>query len=147
MGGEHGSRPNGPGVSWPQLAEMLESGLCTLGNHTHDHVRPEDLTERQLDACTAAVQENLGVTPQHFTYPWGIPVPRMEPAMRARFRSASTGHLGRNGSDADRMRLRRLPVRRTDPDRFFAAKLSGGLRAERTYAALVRLGKGLGLRG
>ena len=133
-------------MSWAQLGEMLESGLCTLGNHTHDHVRPEALTEDQLDACTSAVQENLGVTPHHFTYPWGIPVPRMEPALKARFRSASTGHLGRNGCDIDRMRLRRLPVRRTDPDRFFASKLNGDLGPERSYARLVRLGKGLGLR-
>ncbi len=81
----------------------------------------------QLDACTAALEENLGVTPHHFTYPWGVPVPSMEGAMRARFRSASTGHLGRNAPGADRMRLRRVPVRRTDPDRFFAAKLSGGI--------------------
>ena len=139
--------PRGRGMSWAQLEEMLESGLCTVGNHTHDHVRPEKLTEHQLDACTAALEDNLGVTPRHFTYPWGVPVPTLEPAMRARFRSASTGHLGRNGPETDRMRLRRLPVRRTDPDRFFASKLNGGLRAERSYAALVRLGKGLGLRG
>ena len=126
---------------------MLESGLCTIGNHTHDHCPPERLTEAQLDACTAAVEENLGVTPRHFTYPWGISVPSMEPAMRARFRSASTGTLGRNTPDTDRLRLVRLPVRRTDPDRFFAAKLTGGLAPERAYATLVRLGKGLGLRG
>jgi peptidoglycan/xylan/chitin deacetylase (PgdA/CDA1 family) len=134
-------------MSWAQLVDMLDSGLCTLGNHTHDHVRPEALTEDQLDACTTALQENLGITPHHFTYPWGTPVPLMEGALRARFRSASTGQLGRNGAETDRMRLRRLPVRRTDPDRFFASKLMGGLGPERMYAGLVRLGKGIGLRG
>jgi peptidoglycan/xylan/chitin deacetylase (PgdA/CDA1 family) len=137
----------GRGLSWAQLHEMLDSGLCTIGNHTRDHARPEHLTEEQLDSCTAAVEEHLGVTPRHFTYPWGITVPSMEEAMRARFRSASTGRLGRNPVDTDRMRLTRLPVRRTDPDRFFAAKLTGGLVPERAYATLVRLGKGLGLRG
>ena len=45
------------------------------------------------------------------------------------------------------MRLRRVPVRRTDPDRFFPAKLHGSLRPERAYAGLVRTGKAVGLSG
>ncbi len=35
--------PAGRGLSWPQLNEMVASGLCTIGNHTHRHVRPEEL--------------------------------------------------------------------------------------------------------
>lgn len=137
----------GRGLSWPQLAEMVDSGLCTVGNHTHRHVRPERLTEAELDECTSSVERHLGVTTRHFTYPWGVPVPSMDNALRARFRSASTGELGRNGPDVDRMRLRRVPVRRTDPDRYFAAKLTGGLVPERTYAAIVRSAKLLRMRG
>lgn len=137
----------GIGLTWRHLEEMLASGLCTIGNHTHDHVRPEELTADQLDRCQAAVQHHLGVTPAHFTYPWGIPVPRLEPELRARFRSASTGELGRNEPDADRMLLRRIPVRRTDPDSFVARKLTGDLSPERAYARLVRLGKSAGLSG
>lgn len=137
----------GIGLTWRQLEEMLASGLCTIGNHTHDHARPEELTADQLDRCQAAVQHHLGVTPAHFTYPWGIPVPALESDLRARFRSASTGELGRNGPDTDRMRLRRIPVRRTDPDSFVARKLTGDLSPERAYARLVRLGKSAGLSG
>lgn len=137
----------GLGMTWEQLAEMVESGLSTIGNHTHDHVRPEALTEADLDACTEAVRDHLGVETKHFTYPWGIPVPELEPALRARFRSASTGILGRNLPDTDRMLLKRVPVRRTDPDRFFAAKLTGNLVPERAYSAVVRVAKRLGARG
>lgn len=137
----------GQGLTWGQLAEMVESGLCTVGSHTHNHVRPELLSEAELNACTDAVREHLGVTPQHFTYPWGIPVPALENALRARFRSASTGELGRNLPETDRMRLKRVPVRRTDPHRFFAAKLAGNLFPERAYAAAVRLAKRVGARG
>ena len=137
----------GQGLSWRQLAEMVESGLCTVGNHTHTHVPPESLTEEELDLCTSTVEQQLGVTPAHFTYPWGVRVDDAERALRARFRSASTGVIGRNGPDADPMRLRRVPVRRTDPDRFFAAKLHGSLRSERAYAGLVRTGKAVGLSG
>lgn len=133
----------GCGLTWEQLRTMVDSGLCTVGNHTHHHVRPEALTTDELDACTAAVEENLGVTPRHFTYPWGIPVPGMGEELRFRFRSASTGELGRNLPGADPLRLRRIPVRRTDPDGFFTAKLSGNLAPERAYDALVRAAKAL----
>jgi hypothetical protein len=44
------------------------------------------------------------------------------------------------------MRLRRVPVRRTDPLEFFRAKLSGQLRAERAYQRLVAAAKLAGLR-
>ena len=136
----------GKGMSWAQLSEMVGSGLCTVGNHTHRHVRPDDLSVDEVDACTAAVESRLGVVPRHFTYPWGVRVPTMERALRARFRSASTGDLGRNLPGTDRLRLARVPVRQTDPDQFFAAKLTGALGPERAYARILRLGKAVGLR-
>lgn len=135
----------GIGLTWDQLGEMVESGLCTVGNHTHTHARPEQITEEELDVCSEAIERHLGVRPRHFTYPWGVAVPALEPALRDRFRSCSTGELGRNAPDADRARLRRVPVRRTDPDRFFAAKLTGGLGRERAYGAVVAVAKSLGL--
>lgn len=135
-----------PALTWPQLAEMVDSGLCTVGNHTHAHVRPEQLSEDQLDRCSEVLEQRLGVLPAHFAYTWGIPVPAMEPALRARFRTAATGELGRNLPDADRLRLRRVPVRGTDPLPFFDAKLKGGLRAERAYGGVVALAKQVGAR-
>lgn len=136
----------GPALSWDQLGEMVASGLCTVGNHTHHHVRPEVLDEAELDRCSAEVHRHLGVVPRHFTYPWGIPVPALEPALRQRFRTASTGELGRNLPGTDRMRLRRVPVRGSDPLAFFQAKLSGGLGPERAYAGIVATAKRVGLR-
>lgn len=131
----------GRGLSWDQIRKMQDSGLLTLGNHTHTHVRPHLLTEAELDACNEAVFRRCGVRPQHFTYPWGIPVPAMESALRVRFRSASTGELGRNLPGQDFMRLNRVPVRRTDPEAFFAAKLGGDLLPERVYDGVVGLAK------
>ena len=133
-------------ISWDQLGEMVESGLCTVGNHTHDHVPPDALDEEQLDRCSDLVRERLGVRPQHFAYPWGIAVERMRPALDARFRSVATGRVGRNGPGSDRLALARVPVRRSDPLDFFRAKLSGGLFAEHTYQALVTTAKRVGSR-
>jgi hypothetical protein len=110
----------------------------TFGNHTHTHAPPNRLNTDELDRCTALLQEHLGVTPKHFAYTWGVPVPRMEPALRARFRSAATRQLGRNLPGHNPMRLRRISVRRSDPPGFFAAKLCGRLLPERAAAFMAR---------
>jgi peptidoglycan/xylan/chitin deacetylase (PgdA/CDA1 family) len=133
-------------LTWEQLHEMVESGLCTVGNHTHTHVRPELLSEHELDRCTAEIEQHLKVTPRHFAYTWGVRVPQMEPALRDRFLSAATGQLGRNLPGCDPVRLLRVPVRRTDPLPFFEAKLHGQLLPEKVYARIVTAAKRAGVR-
>ncbi|MGH8893773.1 MAG: polysaccharide deacetylase family protein [Actinomycetes bacterium] len=135
-----------PALTWEQLSEMVESGLCTVGNHTHTHVRPELLSDDELDKCTADIEGRLGVTPRHFAYTWGVPVPALERSLRPRFRSAATGELGRNLPGDDPLRLRRIPVRQSDPIAFFRAKLEGGLLPERAYGTLVAAAKRAGAR-
>ncbi|MFC8452842.1 polysaccharide deacetylase family protein [Kitasatospora sp. NPDC057223] len=135
-----------PALSWEQLREMTESGLCTVANHTRSHARPELLSTAELDACNDDVEQHLGLRPRHYAYTWGVPVPHMEPALRARFRSAATGRAGRNEPGADLVRLRRIPVRRTDPIDFYRAKLYGRLIPERAYARIVATAKAVGVR-
>lgn len=132
-------------LSWDQLGEMVSSGLCTVGNHTHSHAEPDRLDERELDRCAQVVEAALGLVPEHFAYPWGVPVPAMDGPLRARFRSAVTGSLGRNLPSADPLRLARLPVRASDPLPFFDAKVFGSLAPERAYAAVVGAAKRAGV--
>ena len=61
----------GPALTWDQLAEMVGSGLCTIGNHTHSHVRPELLTEAELDRCSTEIEQHLGVTAAALHLPVG----------------------------------------------------------------------------
>jgi len=136
----------GPGLTWAQLAEMVGSGLCTVGNHTHTHARPERVSADELDICTAEVERHLGVRPEHFAYTWGVPAPQAEPAIRTRFRSAALGSLGVNRPGQDPHALVRIPVRRTDPLPFFRAKLGGSILPERAYAAVVGAAKRVGAR-
>ena len=136
----------GPALTWAQLEEMLASGLCSIGNHTFSHARPELLTEEELDRCSADVEEHLGVRPQHFAYCWGVDVPPMRPALAERFRTAATAEVGRNLPGTDPMAWRRIPVRGSDPIEFFRAKLRGGLLPERAYGALVTSAKKAGVR-
>jgi peptidoglycan/xylan/chitin deacetylase (PgdA/CDA1 family) len=139
----------GPALAWGQVAEMAGSGLCTVGNHTSSHPRPEKLTPAELDQCSNAVEEHLGpaARPRHFAYTWGVEVPWMRQSLRMRFRSAATGRLGRNLPEYDPMALRRVPVRGSDPIEFFEAKLGGHLLPERAYSAAVAVAKRLGARG
>lgn len=137
----------GPALTWDQVGEMVDSGLCTVGNHTASHARPEQVDEAELDRCSDAIESEIGARPHHYADPWGARHPRIEPALRARFRTAATGRVGRNSPSADLHRLCRIPVRRTDPIEFFRAKLGGGLVPERTYASVVAAAKAVGLRG
>jgi peptidoglycan/xylan/chitin deacetylase (PgdA/CDA1 family) len=142
--GSTGTSAGSPALTWDQIDEMYASGLVTIGNHTRSHARPQALTATELDEASDDIERRLGLRAAHFAYTWGIPVPDMEHALRCRFRSAATGVLGRNLPGCDPIRLRRVPVRRTDPPGFFRAKLSGRLGQERAYAAVVRLGKKAG---
>lgn len=145
-----GSTASGPapGLTWAQVAEMANSGLCTVGNHTHTHPAPVKLTPAELDCCSDAVEEHLGAwaRPRHFAFTWGVEVPWMRQALRVRFRSAATGRLGRNLPGYDPMALRRVPVRGSDPIEFFAAKINGRLLPERAYSLAVATAKRLGVR-
>lgn len=136
-----------PALTWDQLKEMRDSGLCTIANHTHTHVRPELLDVDELDRCTHTIKEQLGVDARHFAYTWGVPVPAMEQALRERFVSSATGQLGRNLPGTDPARFARVPVRRTDPVEFFRAKLHGGLVPEKVYGGIVTAAKRAGVSG
>lgn len=144
--GSTASQP-GPALSWEQAGELAADPRCTVANHTHTHPRPERLTPEELDACTHALRARLGVEPRHHTYTWGVPVTAMEPELRARFRSTTTGEVGRNHPGVDFHRLRRVPVRASDPLGFFRAKVGGSLRAERVYGGAVTVAKRAGARG
>ncbi|GJF31993.1 hypothetical protein KNE206_46930 [Kitasatospora sp. NE20-6] len=135
-----------PGLDWDQLREMTASGLCTVANHTRTHARPVLLTTAELDGCNDDVEEHLGTRPRHFAYTWGVPVPHMAVALRARFRTAATGEVGRNLPGSDPARFCRVPVRRTDPIDFYRAKLHGRLVPERAYARIVATAKAVGAR-
>ena len=63
-----------PAVTWDQLGCWLESGH-EIGSHTNTH---SDLTKcsaqelmDEVELTREIIKEKLGVTPSHFSYPWG----------------------------------------------------------------------------
>ncbi|MGI8684206.1 MAG: polysaccharide deacetylase family protein, partial [Acidimicrobiales bacterium] len=129
------AREAGSGLAWDQLVEMAGSGLCTVGNHTFTHPRPPDLTPDELDRCSAAVEAHLGpdARPRHFAYTWGVDAPWMHLALRARFRSAATGRLGRNLPGYDPMAVGRHPGRGRGGREVFLGQLGWGVCFEKDH--------------
>lgn len=62
-------------LHWEHLRQMLSSGLLTLGNHGHQHLHLDKLSEQQLVAeveqANRLIHEHTQITPVHFCYPYG----------------------------------------------------------------------------
>ncbi|WP_077310125.1 polysaccharide deacetylase family protein [Terribacillus halophilus] len=70
-------------ATWPQLQEMVDSGLATIGSHTYDMHRLEDdkplflhdkdlkAFRKDLDKSITTIKDQLNVTPTTFAYPYG----------------------------------------------------------------------------
>ena len=127
-----GGRPD----SWGGLADMVSTGLATIGSHTHRHVlldRVDAATARdEVDRSAGMIEEKLGRQCQHFAYPKAlVGSSEAQAEVRRRFASAAlaAGRVNVAGS-ADLHRLWRTPIQRQDGMRWFKRKATGGLRLE-----------------
>jgi peptidoglycan/xylan/chitin deacetylase (PgdA/CDA1 family) len=64
-----------PLVSWQQLQFMADTGLLTVGSHTHGHdtalpLDPEVLC-KDIDLSLSALDDHLGLRPRTFAFPKG----------------------------------------------------------------------------
>lgn len=65
-------------MTWEQLKEVKAAGV-EIGNHTHSHKffldeskdTRYDSFEKEIKQSQALIKENLGITPDLFTYPYG----------------------------------------------------------------------------
>lgn len=69
-------------LKWPQVREMLESGLCEVASHGHKHGRMPNMSKanvlKELNRSRELIVERAGVTPRAFVYPFGIVDERVE---------------------------------------------------------------------
>jgi len=133
---------SGMPVTWAGLAEAVSTGLITIGSHTHSHVlldrlEPDRVAE-ELDRSVDLIGEHLDVEARHFAYPKALePSADADRAVRARFASASLAGTRANPRGTDVHRLMRSPIQVLDGQRWFARKVSGGLRLEDDLRAMV----------
>jgi peptidoglycan/xylan/chitin deacetylase (PgdA/CDA1 family) len=131
-------------VTWEMLGEMAESGLVTLGAHTHTHPVLTEVSLSQVEEELAKpidlFQRRLGIRPTHFCYPRAVWRDDIEQLVARYYRSAAVG----GGTRAKpvgfhRYRIPRLPIRRSDGWKFFRAKIDGRMaNEEELYSRLRR---------
>jgi peptidoglycan/xylan/chitin deacetylase (PgdA/CDA1 family) len=126
---------DGAPVSWDGLADMLSTGLATIGSHTHTHRVMNDLADGEardeVDRSIELIEDRLGVTPHHFAYPKAVaPSPAAEVAVRRRFTSAvlAGNRAAQVGDDVHRLGRHALTV--ADDEESLRRKVDGGMLLE-----------------
>ena len=112
-----GVRAPNPGT-W--FEKMLESGLRTLGVHTHSyrdlrHLEPSEV-EEEVSTSNELIAKRIGAKSRSFAYRWGYWSAVVEPLLPERYATAVLG-----GSPD--------PERRPSPNRLhrYPVQLSGGV--------------------
>jgi peptidoglycan/xylan/chitin deacetylase (PgdA/CDA1 family) len=136
--------PYWPGkpLTWAQTREMIDSGLVTVGAHTHTHpdLRSMDVEAvvEELDRSNALIAERSGLYPQHFTYPKGWWVQQAHEAVCSRYLTATIGSGASITESSDLHMLNRVPVQRSDLGPLFSWKMRGGARIENVMRRRLR---------
>lgn len=140
----NGTRSSPDALSWTQLQEVRDTGLVTIGSHTHGHTDLSRVTEAEAESemrrSKELIEDRLGTACEHFAYPWAVGGVAADRVARRLFRTAAldawrTNRAGR----IDPYRLGRVPILRSDGRFFFRRKVRGELDSEAwLYRALGR---------
>jgi len=126
--------PDAMPLDWHQVVEMAETGLATIGAHTHTHsdlrLLTPDQIEDELDTSNRLISDRTGISPKHFTYPWGWWSRSADRIVRQHYESSTAGGAVRTVSDGEPHLMVRRPVQRSDSLVFFRRRLNHGLRLE-----------------
>lgn len=133
-------------LTWGNLEQMLESGLMTLGAHTHTHPDLRSLSmaeiQRELSISDTAISDKLGVVPRHFAYPYGFWSEGADRLVRENYTTAVLGGSPRPSKCPEPQVLHRYPVQLSDGFLYFKARLKRGLRAEEAVRRRLKGYKG-----
>lgn len=137
-----GPSPKADPLNWGQVNEMMDSGLVTLGSHTHRHTDlrmvDEHVAREELSTADELIEERTGVSPDHFAYPWGYWSSVADTFVRTRYRSAVVGGSPDPPERPDQHRIHRYPVQRDDGMFFFKRRIQGGLLIEERLRRYLR---------
>lgn len=129
-------------LTWDETASMVESGLVTIGSHTHNHIDlrtvSADRAEDELGQADELIVSKLGVVPRHFAYPWGYWAEAADGVVRARYESAALGSAYKSRNSTDRHQLHRFPVQLSDGRIWFGRRLAGGFLIEEKVRRRLR---------
>lgn len=122
-------------MNWQQIIELSESGLVTIGAHTQNHIDMNRLSAEDIEAellqCNNAIARKIKQHIRHFSYPRGIYTDAAAQMIRKTYKTAvlmANGTGIRKMVKADQLiKLKRLPVQRSDGRLLFVARLRGWL--------------------
>ena len=127
---------DGRALSWGALAEMVATGLITVGSHTHTHALLDrlapDAAATELETSSRLIEDHVGYEPDHFAYPKAVPASSSNDRLiRSSYRSAALAGTRPNvRGRTDVHRLNRSPVQMSDGMRWFERKVTGGMALE-----------------
>lgn len=126
---------DGEALSWRHLQEAADTGLITVGAHTHTHAdlsRADEGTARdEMRRSKEMIEDRLGVACEHFAFPWAVASPASVAIARGLFRSAALHAWKTNrAGEVDAWAFGRTPVLRSDGGFFFPHKVAGRLDGE-----------------
>lgn len=136
------SHPGGHPLTWDMVREMHDSGLMTVGGHTHTHpdfrhLSPSEV-EEELDRSNGLIEKRLDTQPRYFAYTWGYWSPTADAAVRRRYEHALLGGPPPFPNVEDPHLLYRIPVQLSDGVRWFSSRIRGGLRWEEAFRRRLR---------
>jgi peptidoglycan/xylan/chitin deacetylase (PgdA/CDA1 family) len=133
-----GDRP----LTWDMVVEMVESGLVTLGAHTHTHPDLRGLTlaavKGEVETANELIETRTGQKARHFAYPKGYWDPDAEAVIRRHYDTAVLGAGAPVTADTDPYRIHRVAIQGADRYLFFRRKIRGGMRLEERVRAAVK---------
>lgn len=129
-------------LGWDQVNQMQESGLVTIGAHTHTHpdlrVLPPDQVAEEINVSNELIERKTGVRPRHFAYTKGYWSQSAEPVVVAEYNTAVLGAGPPVSSRTDLHRLSRVPIQRSDGQFFFQRKVRRGMRLEESVRRRIK---------
>jgi hypothetical protein len=133
-------------VTWKMAAEMKDSGLVTIGSHTHSHEELKGISKEkirnELERSKNLIKEKLGIAVKHFSYPRGKWDSKSELMVKQYCETAVIGGCSKCEPDSfDPYRILRIPICKSDGWYFFLAKVKGLMvREAGGYLASVGIG-------
>src|SRR5262249_51594993 len=111
-------------LTWSQLAEAVDTGLVTVGAHTHTHADLSHAGEREAEdemrRSKELVEARLGVPCEHFAFPWAVGSPAARAVARRLFATSALDAWRTNRrASLDPHDLGRTPILRSDGLMFF----------------------------
>ena len=102
-------------MSWDQIKEIEKSNLVTIGNHSHSHEYLIDWSDSKIyydiEASIKIFTENLGYSPQVFSYPFGEYSTNLKQiTSNLNFKYAFGQHSGAIDVTKDLLELPRFPI-------------------------------------